>query len=400
MRLSSVQIFQQGISSILEQQARLQETEKQLATGKRVLTPSDDPVAAAQILDITEDLELTDQYQRNGNLAEGQLRLEESILADVGNVLQRVRELVLQANNASQSVETRQGIAVEIGARLDELYALANTQNGDGDYIFAGFQSDSQPFDRYGSSFAYSGDDGQRMLQVGRNTQIAVQDSGFDVFMSIRSGNSRYDTSANAANSGTAVAGSRSVTGAFIPNNYTITFNQATPADPITYQVTDSSAAVIASGNYQEGDSINFAGASIRFDGVPADGDNFQVTPSMNQDMFSTLQNIENVLKNAGASPEEVALLNNSLTQGLDNLDQAIGNVLEVRTGVGVRLGQLENQLNINESFKLQLRDTLSGIQDLDYAEAVSRLNLQLTALQAAQQSYVKVQGLSLFNFL
>ena len=103
MRMSSTQIFQQGISAILAGQSKLSNTEQQLATGRRILTPSDDPVAAVQILDITEDLKLVDQYQRNSNLAEGQLALEESALANVGNVLQRTRELVLQANNASQS---------------------------------------------------------------------------------------------------------------------------------------------------------------------------------------------------------------------------------------------------------------------------------------------------------
>jgi len=238
------------------------------------------------------------------------------------------------------------------------------------------------------------------MLQVGRSSQVAVQDSGFDVFMSVRSGNGSFDTSANAANTGTAVAGSRSVSGAFIPDNYTVTFNQATPADPVTYQVTDGAAAVVATGNYSAGDNINFGGASIRFDGVPANGDNFQVTPSVKQDMFSTLQSIVTELENAGSSPAQVASVNNALAQGLDNLDQSIGNVLEIRTNVGVRLNQVESQLDINASFKLQLEDTLSGIQDLDYAEAISQLNLQLTALQAAQQSYVRVQGLSLFNYL
>jgi flagellar hook-associated protein 3 FlgL len=86
--------------------------------------------------------------------------------------------------------------------------------------------------------------------------------------------------------------------------------------------------------------------------------------------------------------------------QALNNLDQALGHVLEIRSDVGVRLSQVDNQRSINESFTLQLQDTLSDIQDVDYAEAISRLNLQLTALQAAQQTYVKVQGLSLFNYL
>ena len=183
MRMSSVQMFQQGISAILTQQAKQSHTQQQLATGLRVLTPSDDPVAAVQILDITEDLGLVDQYQKNGNLAEGQLALEETVLDQVGNVLQRVRELVVQANNASQSPETRRSIATEVTARIDELQALANTRDASGEYIFAGFQAQSEPFTRQGSGFSFNGDSGQRFLQLGSSTQVAVRDSGLDVFL-------------------------------------------------------------------------------------------------------------------------------------------------------------------------------------------------------------------------
>jgi flagellar hook-associated protein 3 FlgL len=400
MRLSSVQIFQQGISGILDQQAKLNQTEQQLATGKRVLTPSDDPVAAVQIMDITEDLELVDQYSRNGDLAEGQLALEESVLADVGNVLQRVRELVVQANNATQSPETRNSIATEIEARLDELQSLANTRDANGEYIFAGFQSNTEPFARQGNSFSYNGDDGQRFLQLGSSTQVGVRDSGFDVFVSIPSGNGTFDVEPNVANTGTGVVGATSVNGSFTPEDYTVSFIQAAPTDPITYQVTDSTPAVIASGTYTAGDTIAFAGASLQFDGVPENGDSFDVTPSIKQDMFTSIQMMVNDLKNSGASPAETAAVNNSMGQALNNLDQALGHVLEIRSDVGVRLSQVDNQRSINESFTLQLQDTLSDIQDVDYAEAISRLNLQLTALQAAQQTYVKVQGLSLFNYL
>ncbi len=400
MRLSSVQIFQQGISAILTQQSKLNQTEQQLATGRRVLTPSDDPVAAVQILDITEDLQLVDQYQRNGNLAEGQLALEETVLGEVGNVIQRVRELVLQANNASQSPETRSSIATEVQARIEELESLANTRDASGEYIFAGFQSASVPFTRQGSAVTYAGDDGQRFLQLGNSTQVAVSDSGSDVFMSIASGNGTFSVAADAGNTGTAVAGRTSVDGAFVRDDYTVSFSQLSATDPVTYQVLDAAAAVVASGNYAAGDTIDFAGASIGFGGTPADGDSFAVTPSVKQDMFTTLQNIADDLKGSGSSPSQIAALNNAMARALDNLDQAQGNVLEVRADVGVRLNHVDNQLNINESFNLQLQSTLSKVQDLDYAEAVSRFNLELTALQAAQQAYVKMQGLSLFNYL
>ncbi|MFT6285458.1 MAG: flagellar hook-associated protein 3 FlgL [Alcanivorax sp.] len=399
MRLSSLQIFQQGISAITAQQSRLTDTQQQLATGKRILTPSDDPAAASRILDISEDLRLLDQYARNGNMAQAQLSQEELVLADVGTLLQRVRELVVQANNATQSPESRGSIGTEISARLDELQALANTRDSNGEYIFAGFQADTQPFTRQGS-VTYNGDAGQRFLQLGSGSRVAVRDSGIDVFMSSLSGNGVFDVKPGSANSGTLVAGSSTVDGSFLRDNYTVTFNQATPADPITYQVTDGAAAVVAGGPYVAGEAISFAGARIEFDGVPDDGDIFSVTSSVKQDVFSTLQSIADQLNGAGGSAADVAAINNGMGRALNNLDQAMDQVLQIRTSVGVRLNQVESQQAINEGFNLQLQSTLSDVQDLDYAEAISRFNLELTALEAAQQSYVKMQGLSLFNFL
>ena len=400
MRVSSVQIFQQGISAILMQQQKLSETEQQLATGRRILTPSDDPVAAVQVMGITEDLERVDQYQRNANLAMGQLAQEETALADTGNLLQRVRELVLQANNATQTPETRSAIATEIEARIDELLGLANTRDASGEYIFGGYQSLSQPFSRQGGTVTYAGDDGQRFLQVGSGVQVAVRDSGADVFMSVPSGNGSFSLQPAPGNSGTAVISSSARNGSFISDNYPISFAQLTPADPVTYQVTNSAAAVVGSGVYAAGEPIDFAGARVEFTGVPGDGDSFGVEPSVGRSLFGTLESIVGALQGSGTTPAEVAAVNNAMTLALNDLDQSLGRVLEVRSGVGVRLQQVQNQLDINDSFNLQLSETLSGIQDLDYAEAISRFNLELTALQAAQQSYVKMQGLSLFNYL
>lgn len=400
MRVSTTQIFQQGISAILSQQAQLNKTQQQLATGQRVLSPADDPVAALQVLDISEDLERIEQYQRNANLAEGQLALEESTLGNVGTLIQRVRELVVQANNASQGPDTRAGIATEIAGRIDELRSLANTRDANGEYIFAGFQAQTEPFSVQGGATVFNGDTGQRFLQLGASTQIAVRDSGAEVFMRVPSGNGTYSMAADAGNAGTAVAGEGTVDGSFVRDSYSINFIQATPTDPVTYEVVDSGAAVIATGAYQAGEVITFAGASIRFDGEPANGDTFAVAPSANQDIFTTLQGIVDVLDNTSGAPAAIAQLNTAMGQALENLDQALGNVLEVRADVGVRQQQVASQMEINDSFNLQLQETLSDVQDLDYAEAISRFNLELTALQAAQQAYVQMQGLSLLNYL
>jgi len=400
MRLSTVQIFQQGIDSILRQQVQVQQTQQQLASGLRVTSPADDPVAAVRILGIAEDLALLDQYQRNAGQAQTALGLTDNVLADVTTVLQRVRELTVQANNATQTPETRRAISVELEQRFEELLSLANTRDASGDYLFAGFQTQALPFVRGPAGVDYQGDGGQRFLQLSASSQIAVRDPGSAVFMAVPIGNGRFDITAAAGNTGTGIVRDTSATSSYQPGAYTISFAQASPTAPLSYTVTDASAAIVASGSYAPGDAISFAGARVVIEGAPAAGDAFSIAAQPKQDMFTTLRNIIGTLEGAGAGPAQTASVNNALASGLRNLDQALGRVLEQRAEVGSRLNRVDSQRSANDAFTLGLQETLSAVRDLDFAEAISRLNLQLVALQAAQQSFVRIQGLSLFNFL
>ena len=182
MRISSIEQFQQGIDSILDQQAKLNRTQQQLATGKNILSPSDDPAAATQLLTLSSLKAKNLQYDRNVLMAKNELELQESVLASTGSVLQRVRELVLQANNATQSNQSRAAIGDEINNLADELLQLANTKSASGEYIFSGYNSRTPAFTRTGTGFEFQGDQGQRLLQVSEDTQLSVRDNGQDIF--------------------------------------------------------------------------------------------------------------------------------------------------------------------------------------------------------------------------
>lgn len=398
-RISTLQIFQSGISTILERQAELSRTQQELSTGRRILSPSDDPAGAIRVLDIQEDLRQIDQYQRNASTAEGQLAQEDSTLSAVNQVLQRVRELSLQANNATIGSEGREAIAVELDSRLEELVSLANTRDANDEFIFAGFQARSAPFSQSGGVVTYNGDDGQRFLDISAGAQVAVRDSGSQVFLAVPAGNGSFDFSVS-GNSGTAVVSSASADGSFVRDAYSVSFIQATPDDPITYEVTDSGANVVASGNYLPGDAISFNGATLTVGGTPADGDSIAIDSSASQSIFATVREIADALRSPSGSPANDAEINNTIASGLLNLDQALGNVLSIQADVGSRLNRIDGQQSINEDFNLQLQTSLSEVQDVDFAEAISRLNLQQVALQAAQQTFVTTQRLSLFDYI
>lgn len=396
MRVSTRGAFLHGLEAMQRLQQALDHTQRQVSSGRRILTPSDDPIAASRALELREAISRLDQFSRNGNIATNRLAQEEQALSSVNNVLQRVRELAIQANNATQSNESRALIAVEMRQRLDQLVQLANQQDGDGHYLFSGNLSDTQPVARTGATFAYNGDDGQRFIQIGEGRVVGDGDPGSAVFFAVRDGNGVFSSEAAATNAGSGVVDAGSLTDptAWVADQYTVRF-----IDAANYEVLDSAASVVVAGGYQSGDSISFNGIAFSISGQPAAGDEFLISPSRNQDMFTTVERMINALEAGASDDASRAALNNRVNTELQNIDQAIGNIIGVRTEVGARLASIESQLDSNGGFVLTHRETLAAIEDLDYAEALSRLSLEVTTLEAAQQSFVRTQGLSLFNY-
>ena len=400
MRMSTVQIFNQGVNNLLDRQADVTKTQEQLASGKRIMNASEDPAGTARTLDITSQLARIDAYQRNTVAVQSSLNLEESALGSVVNDLQRARELTIQANNATMTGADRRSIAVELSAILESIIATGNTQDASGEYIFAGFQSETRPFTQTSSGATYNGDDGQRFMQVSANVQIASSNSGSDVFMSAAAGNGSFDYRGSANNTGTATVTATSAAANYVPETYTLAFIQANPTDPITYTVTGDTSGQVATGTYTPGGAITFANGEIQLSGTPVNGDTFTISSSPRQDVFTTLKDLVNTLASATDSEASSTLVHNEASRGIINIDNAIEKILTVQADVGTRMRRAEMQTDTNEAFNYQLQETLSGLQDLDYAEAISRLNIQMLALQAAQQTFAKTQNMSLFNYL
>ena len=399
MRISSIEQFQLGIDSILDQQAKLNRTQQQLATGKNVLSPSDDPAAATQLLKLSSLTARNTQHERNVTMAQNELQLQESVLASSGNALQRVRELVIQANNATQSNASRAAIGDEINNLTDELVQLANTKNASGEYIFSGYNSRTPAFTRSGTGFEFQGDQGQRLLQVSEGSQLSVRDNGQDIFEGMTTGDGRFLLLSPATNAGSGLVKMTSRTDSTL-DNYTVTFSQAAPGDPVLYSVVGAESGAVATGTYDSGAAIGFNGITLEVEGAIANGDSYQVNRSGRQSVFQSVQAVASALNTPNDTSAAASKLVNDLGQALNTVDQAMEHLQSRRIIVGNRLQSLDTRIDYNADQRIRLEKQVSEIQDLDYAEAISRLNLQTTALQAAQQAYVKTQGLSLFNFL
>jgi flagellar hook-associated protein 3 FlgL len=299
MRVSTSQIFRQGVDAMLQNQRELSRTELQVASGKRILSPSDDPSASARVLDLQESQQRLAQYQRNADVAIAKLNQEETALSAIGDTLQRVRELAVQGANDVLGVDERRAIAVEVRQHIESFMQLANSQDANGEFLFSGFKTKTQPFTHDGvGGFTYHGDDGQRLLKIGDSREVAIGDPG-SVFMDFAA-----------------------------------------------------------------------AGGGLT---------------NIGEVMYDLATNLE-----AG----------NGYPQALTDIDSALSSLLSTRSKVGARMNAVDDQRAANAAFDLAAAEVRSTLEDLDYAEAISRFNQQLTALQASQQSFIKIQDLSLFNFL
>lgn len=399
MRVSTSWMQQQSVGNMMNRQGDLSDLNTQLSTGKRINQPSDDPVGAARALDMSHLIADSAQYQRNITSANSRLGLEDQTLSNTSNVLGRVRTLLLQAANGSQTDETRGDIASEMVQLREQLLGQANSTDGQGEYIFAGNRTGTQPFVSQGS-VSYLGDAGQRMVAAGPGLQVATGDPGSAVFVNIPTGNGTFAVSASASNTGKAVAGASSVTdpsanpSAWDGGSYSIVFTAAN-----AYEVRDGGGTLLDSGSYDpnKGGSITFRGAQVAFSGAPDAGDTFALGASGKQDIFTTLDNIIGTLRTPNGGG---AQMQNDINTEFANLDQAIDTITRTRGKVGARMNALDQQGALNDDLTLQYKTSLSNVQDLNYYDAISQLGAQTTALQAAQQTFTKVQGSKLFDYL
>lgn len=404
MRISTNQMQLSAVSSILDQQSKLSHTQMQVATGKRIVKPSDDPVASAAILSLQQSRSQTERYLVNADAAKARLSIEEGALGGVTEQLQRVRELAVYGNNSHISNSDRTSLAKELRQILDEVLGLANSTDNNGQYLFAGNQGLTMPFSQTATGFSYDGDGGQRFLQIGPSRRVADSDPGNEVFMNVLNGNGVFRSS-EGVHTGTGVIDAGSVVdkSLYTGHDYTITFvdnNGDTVADEYTVVDNISGAIVLGPAAYSDGSAITFDGIQVSVRGTPNDADTFIVTPSTEQDIFSTISNLITAFETPVTGDNTQAKLGNAVNRSLVDLDQSLANVLNVRADIGARLNAVDDQNNNSENFLLQVDESISTLNDLDYAEAISRLNLQLVGLEASQKAFTRVQDLSLFNYI
>jgi flagellar hook-associated protein 3 FlgL len=302
MRVSTGTIYDLGVSTMQRQTSTLMDLQQQVATGRRVVKPSDDPVASSRALEVGQAKSVNAQFATNRGYANDALAQYESELGSITDILTYVRSRAIEAGNGTYSQSERDAMAADLRAQFDALVGIGNTRDSEGNYIFAGYSTDAPAFSgNFAGGISYDGDQGERKIQVSSSRVMAVSNSGDEIFMQV---------------------------------------------------------------------------------------------PGSSNDLFGMVSDLVTALEDPTAN------LPAAISTALTDLDNGLDNVLQAQASIGSRRTELDALDSIGSDFDVQYAATLSRLKDVDYAQAISDLTLQQTYLEAAQQSFVRITGLSLFNFL
>jgi flagellar hook-associated protein 3 FlgL len=534
MRISTSSFFNANVAQLDTLTSNLNQTQQQISTGLRIVTPADDPAGAALALQITQTDATNTQYLSNIGAAQNATNLAEGALQSVTTLMTSMQTTVVQAGSSALSNADRATLASTLQSDLSQLMGLANSTDATGNYLFSGSKGSTQPFIQTAAGVQYNGNDGQQMVQVSSNQQLATSDSGANIFMRIKNGNGTFavgtsqtiavagtnvmagatgalfnfnatpttftvdgtnvtvnqnvtvagtgsgpgtltaaiqagldaagltsysvsaaaggglqivhtgstaavviagtDANANSEgivnslgttgtaatstlNTGTGIISQGSLanpppTAAQQGNSYQITFSVVGGVTTYSVTGTDLTGAALPTGAqpaalptaqaYTSGQNISFNGIQFNISGAPANGDTFTVQPSTNESVFTTIQNLINTLNTpvSAANPASAAQLSAGINTAINNLSNALNSVSTAEASQGTRLNQMSVLTTTGNNLSVQYKSTLSTIQDLDYNKALSDYSQQQTILKAAQQSFVQVEGLSMFNYM
>ena len=410
MRISSSLFFQNGLNTINTQQGDLMHLFQQLGSGRRMVTPADDPLAAAQAINLSQSQALNQRHAENRAVLKTNLAAEDGALGSTTLLLQDLKTRLVEAGNGTMTDADRASLAGVLQSTRDTLMGIANRTDGNGQYLFSGHAGSQPAFDE--ATGNYIGDSGLRKIQADATRQIAGNDAGSDVFAKAPDGSPMYVSSAAAGNTGTGHIAAPVVVDsqhALAGGDFTIAFRDdgsggleyvlsGTDADgnpvsqaPVSY---DPEAGVILIGDG--------GGTALRvaFSGQPADGDAFGVTPAANTDLniFKTLDNLISALKGPVASEAQARTeMANALSSAMQKIDLNYDQVLSVRASVGTRLNELDSLDGAGKQRDLGYSNRLSQLEDVDYYTVVSQLQLRSAALEAAAMAFKQIQNTSLF---
>jgi flagellar hook-associated protein 3 FlgL len=382
-RIATNMLYNMSTSAMLNLQSSVVKLNAQATAGQRVLKPSDDPVAAARALDVAQSQAVNEQFRINRQNALGTLTQTESTLGSIVNAVTDVKAQAISAGNGTFNDKDRASIATALQGTYQEMLGYANSTDGLGNYLFAGYKSSTQPFVDGGSAtgVTYNGDQGVQTLQVDNNRNMDISSSGqaifqgkgADIFKTMNDLITTLQTPISPAANQTEAAASKVVYDAAY--GLAITGMPGPPATPPTQAQIDAATAAATPGQIQTAQND----ATLKQQAHDSDYTRTDFTPG-----------------STGA-------MNQALAKAGKEIDAALNNVTTVRAAVGANMDELGALDDTGAAKKVQYTQSLNDLLGRgpdDLTQTLSTLAQQQTYLQVAQKSFATVSSLSLLNFL
>ncbi|GED45523.1 flagellar hook-associated protein FlgL [Vreelandella aquamarina] len=430
MRISTVTMYEQSTASINRQQSDFLKVSQQIASGRRVVNPSDDPQAASRAVRVDQSQAITQQYTDSRVSARNSLAQTESILNSISDSIISAKTRLVQASSDTLSDVDRESIASELKGIYETMIGQANATDGNGRYLFGGYADNAPPFVKNSEgNIEYKGDDNARQQRIDASRLMPVTENGISIFQSVPSGAGYVAEAVKSSDGGQPIAGvegrnngSITFSGPQVSNvndpgygdSYRVVFNEDTTVDSgVSYQVQrfsegewqEDPADLVVTGEYVgEGQQLSFGGVNVTLTGSAEPDDEILVAQSGSEqrpaDLFRTMEAAIRVLESPATTGAEKAELRNTLNTSMRDLDNALDNVLTVRASAGAKLNELDVVDAVGSNRMLNYEQTLSDLVDLDYADAISEYSLRQVGLQASQKAFVDIKGMSLFDFM
>lgn len=407
MRITTNLIFDKNFRAINDSQGQLSDLQTQLASGKKLLRPSDDPVGSSQVIRLTEELNKIDQYKRNNNLVTNALELQETTLRSINDVGNRARQLTIQAGNGILSSSDKQAIGAEIEQLRNQVIDLMNTQNASGEYIFSGYQSATQAFEFNPSAndnpIRFVGDDGTNNMQLSDSVTIQSTTSGKTLFEDVQG---RLNFSFSNA-SGITVDEYKIKNQGSFDQFHKSTFDPVTPANnQLRFELLSDdqlqisnigTGEVLALQSFTPGEQISFNGIELTMQGASGDSVDITINRPQKTNIAETLHNMFLALNDTSLDAQAFSEVIDDTLVGIDN---GLAKMARENSSLGARLNIAESVQGSQLDAEIANERARSSIQDVDYAQASSEFAKQETALEAAFASFPRIANLSLFNFI
>ncbi len=393
-RIATSNAYDSALTNLMSRQDNLTSTQEQMTSGKRVVKASDDPASAARAERARALEDRTTSSQKAVDASNNAMTLTESALGDAGELLQQARELMVSAGDASYSDAERASKASAIAAIRSQLLAVANRPDGQGGFVFSGQGSGGAPFVDQPGGVVFKGVGGS--VNVATDEPLPLTLDGGSIWLSANTGNGVFVTKNTNSTSAWIDSGSVTAPDQITGSTYDIQFSTAGGAT--TYSVLQDGNPISTGNAYNSGQDILVAGMSFAITGTPADGDDFQTTPSAKTlSVFDALDSAVARLSKPDQSGPDVQ---QAVQDSIRDIDQCTSSISSARAFAGTTLQRLDGVKGRLDATELSAQTDRSSAEDLDMVKALSSFNQQQTGYQAALQSYATIQKLSLFNYL